>query len=346
MRKYDLVISLGSNCHMASALKQMKITEKSYPFDWSDCDGDASERLLNKCNLIKNHFENAFNLGDFVEYRCSDPTMRGVKNSKTGIHYTHDFPWEKSVKDFFPEFLEKHQRRVNRLYDDVEKANNVLFLYQDYTGILPITAMKKAVALLKETFKGKNITLAVLIPVLSGNITDQPKLNFNIDNLIVLATHEDHNTTNPECDDFTKKIISSVLDIDNYSFLYDKDIICSGLSYIEPYCRWSDGEIVFFRLQTKLKEENVSVNIRVIAYINNLIQTQKCKIICNGHEISEMVFDKSDKQIINLIVPNDNDGNLDFVFEFDNLKSPKELGLSPDERKLGLGFIDAVISGE
>ena len=59
-----------------------------------------------------------------------------------------------------------------------------------------------------------------------------------------------------------------------------------------------------------------------------------------------MVFDKSDKQTINLIVPNDNDGNLDFVFEFDNPKSPKELGLSPDERKLGLGFIDAVISGE
>lgn len=343
MRKYDLVISLGSNCHMASALKQMKITEKSYPFDWSDCDGDASERLLNKCNLIKNHFENAFNLEDFVEYRCSDPTMRGVKNSKTGIHYTHDFPWEKSVKDFFPEFLEKHQRRVNRLYDDVETSKSILFVFEDMSKLLPIPTIKTAIKILKETFPTKDINLLVILPILKDE--QYQEINLGVDGVFVVACSGSEKSYLTEVA-FLKRLITQFFGLDYYSFSHDDKIIAIGLSQIEDFGRWSATDDVFFRLYTKLKSEYVSVAMNIMAYVNDLQPTQKCKIICNGHEISEMVFDKSDKQTINLIVPNDNDGNLDFVFEFDNPKSPKELGLSPDERKLGLGFIDAVISGE
>lgn len=125
---------------------------------------------------------------------------------------------------------------------------------------------------------------------------------------------------------------------DNHYFAQDKDIVCSGLSNIENWGRWSDGDTVFFRLQTKSKQTELPVEIKVVPFITESCPTQKCKIFCNNHEIKEIVFDTQGEQIINLIVPNDNDGNLDFTFKIDSPKSPAELGKSDDIRRLGIGF--------
>ena len=346
MQKYDLVISLGAGCPTADALKRLKITEKSYPFDWSDCDGDASEKLLKKCNLIKNHFDGAFNYEDFVEYWTMEKKSRSVKNKKTGLHYWHDFPWERTVKDSWSEFFERYQRRVNRLYADIEHAVNILFVYEDISQQLSISAIKSAIKILKECIPNKNITLLVVLPLLSDGSKKIQELKLGIKNVIVLSCPmiEKKGMEYNETVFNIKKCLGYCFCNDYYSFEFDKDIICSGLSNIEPFGRWSDGEVTFFRLQTNSKQKKVSIKMNVVPFINDLRKTQHVKIICNGNEISEAVFDNSNQQTINLIVPNDNDGNLDFVFEFDNPVSPKELGLSNDERKLSLGFIDAVIS--
>ncbi len=349
MKQYDLVISLGFGCPTAGALKESKITEKSYPLDWSGCDGDASEQLLRKCNLIKNHFENAFNIEDFIEYSLNtDPDARCVKNVKTGLHYWHDFPWKKSVQDFFPEFVAKYQRRVKRLYDDVEAAKNILFVYQDDTGVLPIKAITESINILKNSFPQKNINMLVILSIATSEQTECAELNLNIDNVRVLTCQKtDPKTHTPAYRVYNvEKILKRVLCGEYYNFVHDKDIINIGLGVIESFGRWSNSQNTFFRLQTKSKQSNVSVCINVVPFVRAVCPTQKCKIICNGHEITEMVFDKPDRQPIKMIVPNDNDGNLDFVFEFDNPQSPQELGLSGDTRKLALGFIDAVISDE
>jgi len=345
MKKYDLIISLGGRCRMASALKKLKITEKTYPFDWTAYNGDvASMYLLTKCNLIKSHFENAFNFEDFVEYdNPGNPSNRSVKNNKTILRFGHDFPWEKSVEEFFPEFLEKYQRRIKRLYDDIEKANNILFVFEDPSMRLPLEAIKKGIATLKECFPNKDITLLVFLPLLPDGTKQSQELKLNIDNVIVLLCSRldgEGITYNEEVCNMAR-YLEQFFGNDYYSFAENKDIICSGLSGVESFGRWSDGDMVFFELPTTLKEPMLYVDINVTPFVCPARPNQKCKIICNGHEIKEVVVDKP--QTINLTVPNDNNGNLDFVFEFDNTQSPNDLGVTSDTRRLGFGFIDALI---
>lgn len=343
MYKYDLIISLGSGCHMADTLKRLGITEKTYPFDWSDCDGDASERLLKKCNLIKNHFKNALDKKDFVEYHTLEPKTRGVKNIKTGIHYIHDFPWEKSVKDFFPEFLKKFERRIKRLYEDINNANNILFVYYDISAVMPLKAAKDAIKILKESFPNKKIQLLILLPLISNPNMKYHKIKAGIKDVSLVACSNRFGDLKTVIF-LLSQVLEQALGNDYYSFIMGDDIICSGLSLPEETLRWSNAEMAFFRLQTNLKTEKVCVHIRCIPFVNKKRLTQNVKIMCNGCPIEEMSFNEYRIQTISVTVPNNNMGSLDFVFEFDNLASPKELGLSEDDRKIALGFIDAIIS--
>lgn len=348
MRKYDLIISLGARCRTASALKLLKITEKTYPFDWLAYDGsDTPMHLLVKCNLIKNHFENAFNFEDFIEYHNpTNPGNRSVKNLKTDIRFGHDFPWEKSVKDFFPNFLEKYQRRVQRLYKDIDNAKKILFVFEDTNRNLPLKAIKDGIKILKESFPNKDITLLVFLPVLLDNSSEYQEVKLNIDNVICLmCSRIDGNGISYDNEVANlARYLMQFFDKEYYSFAYSEHITSVGLAGKEPAGRWSNDEITFFRLQTKLKSKNVSVSINLRPFVREQRPEQKCKVFCNGHEISDFVFDNPEKQTIDLIVPNDNAGNLDFMFEFDNPVSPKDIGVSNDMRRLSVLFIDAVVS--
>jgi len=343
VNNYDLVVSLGCKCRTAGTLKGLKITRKTYPFDWVRYDGGIAQmNLLLRCNLIKNHFKGAFDIEDFVEYHNPyNSHKRSTINVKTKLYFGHEFPWDKSVKEAFPEFLEKYQRRIKRLYDDVESANNVLFVFDAQSKLTPLKTIKEAIAILKESFTNKNINLLVLLPLLPAGSPCYQELKTNIDNVIVLLCPVLDDTYDTEVLNLMK-YLGQFFGKQYVSFSRHEDIICSGLSGIESFGRWSDGDIVFFRLPTISKLPILSVDINVTPFVCPARPNQKCKIICNGHEIKEVVVDKP--QTINLTVPNDNNGNLDFVFEFDNTQSPKELGLSEDNRKLGLGFIDAIIS--
>ena len=343
MQNYDLVISLGSKCRTAGTLKGLKITQKTYPFDWVRYDGNITQmNLLTRCNLIKNHFEGAFNIEDFVEYHNPyNSHKRSTINIKTQLYFGHEFSWDKSVKDSFPEFLEKYQRRIKRLYEDVENANNVLFVFDSQSKSTSLTTIREAIAILKESFTNKNINLLVLLPLLSADSPCYQELKTNIDNVIILL-----------CPVLDAEYDIEVLNLIKYlgqffgkqyfSFSRNEDIICSGLSGTESFGRWSDGDMCFFRLPTMSKQPTLSVDINVTPFVCTARQNQKCRIICNGRDIKEMVITRP--QTINLTLSNDNNGNLDFIFEFDNTQSPKELGLSEDTRKLALGFIDAIIS--
>ena len=345
MNKYDLVISLGGRCRMTSALKMLKITEKTYPFDWVAYNGDvAAEHLLTKCRLIKNHFEDAFNIEDFVEYyNPGNPGNRSVKNVKTVIRFAHDFSWEKSLRDDFPVVLEKYQRRIKRFYDDIENANNIVFVFEDSSRKMPLKTIKETIDILKEYFKNKNINLLVFLPLLPAGSQHYQELKLNIDNVVVLlisAVDGAGITYDKEVSNMAK-YLGQFFGRKYYSFSNNKDIVCSGLSGVESFGRWSDDDIAFFRLETDLKDPEVSVDIKVNPFICPARPNQKCKVICNGHEIKELIIDQP--QTINFVVPNDNEGNLDFVFEFDNPVSPKDLGIASDSRRLALGFVDAII---
>lgn len=200
MDKHDLIVSLGNDFVPAMALKLLKITEKTYPFDWSACDGDVSERLLKKCDIIKKHFRNEFNVSDFIEYFSPELLVHSIKNTKNGIYYAQGFASEQSVKDFFPEFLRTYQRRIKRLYDDIESANNILFIYQDTITSLPLNTIKNAINILKKSFPNKNINLFVFLPIISTKAARCYEIKTNIDNVRVFACIK------PETQNYEKRV--------------------------------------------------------------------------------------------------------------------------------------------
>ena len=67
------------------------------------------------------------NLG--VGHRC-------VVNKKTGLRYKHDFPLTSSIKDYWPEFTEKYNRRIKRMYYKIEKAKRILLMVKNWTSLV------------------------------------------------------------------------------------------------------------------------------------------------------------------------------------------------------------------
>lgn len=151
MKYYDMVISLGQNCHASMVLRNCSQQRYSYPLDWSagilwDRCGVAG--LPGKVELICHDFQGAFEREDFVVFgdRPPDSPHYWVKNLKTGLQYQHDFPVGRSVDDYFPEFREKYRRRISRhivrynvamgesLYDEknVEKKNTVFAVVNNH----------------------------------------------------------------------------------------------------------------------------------------------------------------------------------------------------------------------
>lgn len=127
--KYDAIISLGEMCATAMALKESRITLETYPLDWSGgvkWDKCGTCGFMGKIDLICNDFKDAFNLSEFYG---TEPRTRSVLNNKTGLQYTHDFSWDKTVAEYHPEFVVKYHRRVKRLYEKINLSKNILFVF-------------------------------------------------------------------------------------------------------------------------------------------------------------------------------------------------------------------------
>ena len=227
MHKYDLIISLGNDYVPAMALKFLRITEKTYPFDWSNCNGDSSEKLLKKCTAIKNRFEDEFNIDNFIKYYDTKSFMRSLKNVKTGIYYAQDFTRRQSVKDFFPEFLEKYQRRIQRLYTDIENTDNILFLYQDTTSVPSSHVIKKAINILKASFPNKNINLFIFLPLVSTKTTKCYKMKTNVDNVCLFGCTKKWPENSEKRVALFANILKNAMNDDFCSFETSDDNACS-----------------------------------------------------------------------------------------------------------------------
>lgn len=141
MKYYDMVISLGQNCHASMVLRNCGQQRYTYPLDWSagilwDRCGVAG--LPGKVELICRHFQGAFEREDFVVFGepAPDSPHYWVKNLKTGLQYQHDFPVGKSVDEYFSVFREKYHRRIDRFYEEIDRSEKILFFFLCYTDEL------------------------------------------------------------------------------------------------------------------------------------------------------------------------------------------------------------------
>lgn len=122
MKKYDLYIPCGSYCATASNLKANGLRTASYPFDWV-----AGMTLGKSTAYILNHFENFLNKNN-MSVCCEDNYFLILKN-ENNISFNHDFFKNVPFDEMFSRTKEKYNRRINRLYQNIQSADSICFLH-------------------------------------------------------------------------------------------------------------------------------------------------------------------------------------------------------------------------
>lgn len=158
--EYDLICSLGGNCTAAHNLRYRNMRLYSLPFDW--CYFTTPEALTHLAHGFKNQFS------DF----CKKENMQKLEDNSAHQNIFKDnfskyiFPnhIQKSELDAqtYNEFYQTFNRRVQRLFECIEKSNNILFLLSSPLQISE-DILKTLHQELSDTFSNKNIFLKVLL---------------------------------------------------------------------------------------------------------------------------------------------------------------------------------------
>ncbi len=139
VNEYDLIISLGEACFVATYLRDSQLRAFSSPFDWL-MGGNLQTRL----NFLTNNFKDFMNIEDFIyltKHTDNNYTKLGVIdfdtvnevcfNKNNQLIFLHDFVREKSFEEQFSEVLEKYQRRIKRLLEAIQNSKKILFIYAE-----------------------------------------------------------------------------------------------------------------------------------------------------------------------------------------------------------------------
>ena len=110
-------ISIGSDCAVAHQLRQLKLVESAFPFDWVKCD---NPKMISDC--LENSFSNFFcdytlkeQSGNFDRFYESELGMNIKSRVKVILKNKMQFPHEANGTDFdFEEFKKKYSRRIER----------------------------------------------------------------------------------------------------------------------------------------------------------------------------------------------------------------------------------------
>lgn len=339
--KYDLIIPLGEFCATATALKKCGLRKKAYPFDWSA--GVVWEQcgncgFLGKINLICNNFEEAFNLEDLEEFKVPNNDKRSVKNVRTGLQYFHDFPLDQEIKDYYSEFRKKYKRRVERLYNDISKSKNILFIFvtrENHT--LSFSEIEEGYNSLAHKFKNKNISLLILLS------TDQYALNqydiLKYSSQIGVIKYRDIVGDDGNTHIIQKAIIEYI-----GGEIYHSANICNiGLDEPENDIRWSISDTVLIKLNTKFIDKDIVVNFNCYPYLSKSKKCLTVDLFCNYNKIAHYILNKKETTQISSEISskiNNFNGELNFKIKITGASSPFEEteGEQKDIRKLGVAL--------
>ncbi len=158
---FDLVISLGEDCGCASYLNTHSLRCASYPFDWL-----IKASFETRINLISNDFSGFLkkeNLQPLIKVSdLSDPHHDYYEDKKTGFYFYHDFPAGIPLKNTFPEVKEKYKRRIKRLYQTINIAERILFVWLSRDKKISNNSILAAYDQLSQKFPQKQLFLLVL----------------------------------------------------------------------------------------------------------------------------------------------------------------------------------------
>ena len=299
-----------------------------------------------KIDLICNDFKHAFELKDLTEFYGDEKRTRSVLNQRTGLQYTHDFPWDKTVAEYHPEFIEKYNRRVKRLNDKINSSENILFVFVTrFKHCFPLAEFDKAYQKLTKKFSKTNIDFLILQD--SYDTKQNETYTFYEKEHIKFILFND--TENPnEIGKGNRLTITKQIAQHaemNYFLFKSEDIPSYGLSLKEVWGRWSCASNVILKIDTKLPNQDLELNFKMMAYLNKARPYQKADVYINGQKLATWKWKEGVNPETILQVPKklNTNNTLEIRFEIDNPKSPKELGTGEDTRDIVLGFIDLLV---
>ncbi len=127
-KNYDLIFSLGEACSSTQALIKANLRIASYPFDWL-----FGSNFLGRVHILVSEFKDFLNKEDLVSLSYHNGDLNNLcnvyKNTHTQLTLNHDFsahiPFEKS----YPQVLEKYNRRIRRLLNNLKNATSILIVF-------------------------------------------------------------------------------------------------------------------------------------------------------------------------------------------------------------------------
>lgn len=157
--EYDFIFGIGAACSCSETLRKCGLQFQSYPLDWL-----YRGNLKTRIDLIVNDFQDFINKEDLVksgerEHPLPCDIYTNIRNK---IVFNHDFALHKNLDDTYPGVKEKYDRRIKRLYENIEKSNKILVVYvQTPTMRTKIKKIKRCIKEnlpnLQEKFPNKDI---------------------------------------------------------------------------------------------------------------------------------------------------------------------------------------------
>lgn len=158
---YDFICGIGAACPCSETLRSVGLQFESYPLDWL-FGGEFEGRI----DLLLNRFSNFINKEDLEKIAQREfPLPCDIyRNNFNHIVFNHDFPLNGSLNNDYSAVKEKYDRRIKRLYENIEKARKILLVYIE----VPTSASK--VSSLKKKLLEAHLKLAQAYPDKEFNI--------------------------------------------------------------------------------------------------------------------------------------------------------------------------------
>ena len=159
--EYDFVFGIGEACSCSSTLRSNGLQFESYPLDWL-FGGDFKTRT----DILINEFKDFINKEDLIKVgERENPLPCDIyKNQRNKIVFNHDFALHKDLNETYPKVKEKYDRRIKRLYNNIDKAKDILIVYigtpsRTIKTLKLIPVIKRCYSNIKAKFPNKNIKL-------------------------------------------------------------------------------------------------------------------------------------------------------------------------------------------
>ena len=123
--KYDLIFSIGAACSCTQVLRKCRVQYFSYPFDWI-----VGCNLIDRCKMLTNNLEKFIDKEDLeFSHKVESTQCNAYKNKFNDILFNHDFKINETLDEGYERVRSKYQRRLERLYSQIEKSNKILVVY-------------------------------------------------------------------------------------------------------------------------------------------------------------------------------------------------------------------------